>query len=114
MTNKTTLQELLRSIASTQRNLQPVISKACDDAADTLDRLQAIIDPLNRLREDEGNTVTFLCPNPDFNGLPDEAIEIIADWTNWVSWRFSGNTLAECLQSAELAYLQFKRQVNNG
>lgn len=68
-----------------------------------IERLAAIVDPLNRLREDEGNSVTFICPNPDFNGEPDEAIEVSAEWTNWEPRRFTGQSLAECLKAAEKA-----------
>lgn len=74
-----------------------------DDLRKEVERLRTIVDPLNRLREDEGNVVMFICPNPDFNGLPDEAIEVVADWTGWKPARFTGRTLAECLAAAERA-----------
>lgn len=60
----------------------------------------AILDPLNELREQEGSAVTVLCDNQDFNGLPDRAIEVSDDWTGWDPMRFGGNTLAEALGAA--------------
>ena len=67
-----------------------------------IERLQAIVDPLNRLRADEGNSVTFICQNPEFDEA-DEAIEVSGEWTNWQPRRFTGRTLVECLEAAEKA-----------
>ena len=63
--------------------------------------LQAIVEPLNRLRANEGASVTINCPNPE--GPPNEAIEVSDDWTGpeWEPKRFEGETLAECFRKAE-------------
>lgn len=63
-----------------------------------IERLQAIVDPLNRLRDEEGASVEIMCPNPDTG--PVEAIEVSGSWTDWRYLRFSGDTLAEVLAAA--------------
>lgn len=67
------------------------------------EKLLAIVEPLNRLRSDEGSSVEILSDNPD--GPPNCAIRVFGNWneTHWVTKRFDGNTLAECLQAAEAA-----------
>lgn len=55
---------------------------------------------VEELRAPEGSAVIILCPNPDFNGLPNQAVEVCADWTGWQDKRFSGNTVLECLRNA--------------
>jgi len=69
-----------------------------------LAKANAIIDPLNRLREDEGNSVTILCSNLNFHGS-DQAIEVYTQWERgkWYSRRFEGDTLADCLAAAQQA-----------
>ena len=61
--------------------------------------LQIIID-INTLREEEGNTVTLMNDNFDFNGQPNCAIECEGGWTGWVQRRFTGETIADCLRAA--------------
>lgn len=67
---------------------------------DAMDILEAI----DELRKEEGAAVTILCDNPDFNGLPNNAIEVSAEWTISPSIllqeRFTGNTLIEALNNA--------------
>ena len=65
--------------------------------------MRAVVGPLNRLRAEEGHCVKINCQNPDFNGQPDESIEVCGDWTHWRSQRFTGRTLAACLAAAEAA-----------
>lgn len=60
-----------------------------------------IIACLERLRANEGATVTFLCDNPDFDMLPDRTVVVCDDWTGWEDRRFGGNSLLEALQAAE-------------
>lgn len=59
-----------------------------------------ILDLINQLREPEGSMVMLICPNPDFNGLPNENIEVSNDWTGYEPKKFSGNTLLEALRAA--------------
>jgi hypothetical protein len=62
-----------------------------------------MIDDIERLRAGEGNAVTIICDNPDFNGLPNSEVECSGDWTNWTYKEFTGDTLAEALRNAALA-----------
>lgn len=55
---------------------------------------------LNRLRAEDGSSVAIMCQNADFNGQPNEAIEVSASWTNWEPRRFTGDTLAGALWAA--------------
>ena len=61
---------------------------------------EAIVEPLNRLREHEVSIITIFHPNPDFDG-PQEAIEIESPATRGKRMRFTGDTLAEALANAE-------------
>jgi hypothetical protein len=62
------------------------------------------------LRADEGDSVTLLCDNPDFNGQPDCAIECKGYWTNWKDRRYTGDTLVAAL---ELAYFECRQWREN-
>jgi hypothetical protein len=55
---------------------------------------------IDRLREQEGNSVTIVCDNPDFNGLPNAAVEVCADWTDWKAERFTGESVSLALSAA--------------
>ena len=57
-------------------------------------------DLIDQLRLSEGNAVTIMCDNPDFNGQPNSAVEIVADWTNWQTVRFTGENVIEALRNA--------------
>lgn len=65
---------------------------------------------LEQLRADEGNCVTFVCDNPDFNGQPNCAIEVCAEWTAWAPRRFSADTVLDCLRLAAASALEQKEQ----
>lgn len=52
------------------------------------------------LRADEGDSVTIMCDNPDFNGQPNCAIECCGDWTGWLHKRFAADTLLDALSMA--------------
>ncbi len=62
-----------------------------------------IVHLIDCLRADEGDCVTILCDNPDFNGQPDVAIECCGAWTEWQQKRFGGPTLVAALVTAEKA-----------
>lgn len=65
-------------------------------------RTVALIDAI---RADEGNSVEIVCPNPDFNGQPDQAIDVRAFWggKEWGERRFAGDTVLDCLSAAHAA-----------
>ena len=69
------------------------------ELANEVERLRAIVDPIEKLREQEGGSVLIICPNPDFAG-PNEAVEVCDKWTGWSRRRFTGDTLAEALAAA--------------
>src|ERR1700723_3484040 len=48
---------------------------------------------INFQRADDGDSVTILCNNPDFNGQPNCAIVCNGDWTGWVDKRFAADTV---------------------
>lgn len=62
---------------------------------------------LHALREDEGDSVTLLCDNPE--GPPNNAIECNGGWTDWVDRRFGGETIE---QAVRLAYLAKRSPIN--
>lgn len=62
------------------------------------------------LRADEGDSVTILCDNPDFNGQPNCAIECNGYWTNWEDRRYAGDTIEAAL---ELAYFECRQWREN-
>lgn len=55
---------------------------------------------IKKLTFDEGASLNVLCPNPDFNGLPDYAIEINNEATGWEDKRFSDDSQIECFRHA--------------
>lgn len=63
-------------------------------------RSQAIFEMVEELVEAEGHSITIVCPNPDFNGLPDRAVDLIHEKTGWVEKRFGGRTLFDALEAA--------------
>ena len=65
-----------------------------------IERLQEIVGAIEELRSEEGDSVTIISPNANFNDQPNEAIEVCGDWTNWLDKRFTGETLREALQAA--------------
>lgn len=82
----------LRAFAARLRALAPPAAGACATCA-----------ALDKLRMDEGNSVEFYCSNPDFNGLPNEKVVVVADWTQWLPREFTGGTLVEALAAAVAA-----------
>jgi len=61
---------------------------------------------IETLTDGEGDTVTVLCPNPDFNGQPNYAIECNGSWTGWRDLRFAHDSQVECFRLAVRAHLQ--------
>jgi len=59
--------------------------------------LQILIDDL---RAEEGSSVTIHCDNLEFNGMPNCAIYVCAEWTKWEGQRFEGDTVVKALQAA--------------
>lgn len=55
---------------------------------------------IDELRREEGDQVTILCDNPDFNGQPNNAVVVSAGWTNWQDFRVSGHTIKGALENA--------------
>lgn len=62
------------------------------------------------LRADEGDSVTLLCDNLDFNGQPNCAVECNGYWTSWHDKRFIGDTLEAALK---LAYFECRQWREN-
>lgn len=58
---------------------------------------------VENLRAPEGHSITLLCDSPDFNGQPNCAIEVCAEWTNWKPKRFTGDTILVTLMAANRA-----------
>jgi hypothetical protein len=61
---------------------------------------RAIVEAIDRLREEEGASVTILCDDPDFNGKPDGAVIVCGSWTAWEDRRFDAPTVTEALRAA--------------
>lgn len=57
-------------------------------------------DIINELREDEPSSVCLINDNPDFNGLPNCAVDVSGTWTDYKEKRFTGDTLLEALNAA--------------
>ena len=55
---------------------------------------------IDALTDGEGDTVTFCCKNPDFNGLPNECVTVNASWTDWQDRDFRADTRQACLEMA--------------
>lgn len=53
-----------------------------------------------KLREEEGAQVTFVCDNPEFNDMPNCCVFVTASWTNDKEQDFRGETVLDCLQKA--------------
>lgn len=70
-----------------------------------------IVAMINELRAEEGSSVTIVCDNPDFNDLPDRAVDCSGEWTNGSEERFGGDTLAQALAAAVAAKRQRSKKV---
>ena len=63
-----------------------------------------IVQAINTLREYEGDAVTIMSDNPDFNEQPNCAVECNGSWTEYEYRRFTGDTLLKALEAAVEAY----------
>lgn len=63
-------------------------------------RWEGVPELVDRITAEEGACVTFTGPNPDFNGLPNEAVAICNGRTGWNTEYFRADTLADCLREA--------------
>lgn len=75
------------------RVLNPMGCKSRDEAL-------VFVNIINILRSDEGNCVTFVCDNPDFNGMPNSQVVVNGAWTDWQDRTFTGATPFEALGAA--------------
>lgn len=64
---------------------------------------------VEELRAPEGNCVTLVCDNPDFNGQPNAKVICVGDWTEWEELTFTGDTMDHVLGKALVAYQKFQR-----
>lgn len=64
------------------------------------DHAKDVLGMIDQLRKNEGSSVIIHCSNPDFNGLPNECISVVDEWTEWEERDFRDNTLLGCLQAA--------------
>lgn len=69
-------------------------------AFDQVEDSVAIVDAIEELRREEGAAVTICCQNPEGSGPDNEAVEVVAYWTNWQPLRFQGQTLRLALEGA--------------
>jgi hypothetical protein len=63
---------------------------------------------INTLRSEEGDSITLICDNPDFNMGANCAVECHGYWTDWWDIRFEADTLLDALSRAFIAYNNFK------
>lgn len=73
-----------------------------------LDALR-IANAIDVLRDGEGNSITFICDSPDFNGQPNSKVICNGDWTGWQDREFTGATVFEALGSAMAANTLWER-----
>lgn len=63
-----------------------------------MDKAEQQLDLLNQLRDSEGSSVTLVCDKPEFDHSCKNNIVIVqAEWTNWKSINYEGDTILECL-----------------
>ena len=64
------------------------------------DRWADVAPLVDQITAEEGASVTFTGPNPDFNDLPNEVVSVCNHATGWVPEYFRADTLADCLRAA--------------
>lgn len=72
-------------------------------AAAEIERLRErakVLDLIDQLREPEGDSVSLVCDNPDFNGLPNCCVIVNGGWTGYYDVEFRCDTLVACLEAA--------------
>jgi hypothetical protein len=55
---------------------------------------------LDEMRREDGDIVSFFPNEPNHKDFPRCMIEVSGDWTSHFRYRYSGDTLEECLESA--------------
>lgn len=94
------VQTMTRTLTAEQMaQLEKLLTVEQRQIARAVDCMRAI----DFLRADEGDDVTILCDNPDFNGQPNNAVECCGAWTRWGDRRFTGDTLEDALHVAATA-----------
>ena len=76
-------------------------SNILQDFGDEILKALEMVELIEQLREHEGAVLEIVCANPEFNGLPNEVVDITDDWTGWKPRRFGGHTLLEALRAAK-------------
>lgn len=64
------------------------------------ERFRAIVDPLNELRAEEGDSIFVPCDNPDYYDGVGSYVEVTSEWTQWKPRKFGGDNLTEALKAA--------------
>lgn len=64
-----------------------------------VDRWTGVIELIEQITAEEGASVTFVGSNPDFNGMPNEAVTVIQG-EDWQDVTYRADTLADCLRAA--------------
>lgn len=64
------------------------------------DQTRPFLEMLNALRAEEGDSITLLADNADFNGQPNNVVECCGAWTDWQERRFGGDTLHAAVLAA--------------
>jgi hypothetical protein len=60
-----------------------------------------ILEAIDELTYEEGDTVTFCCENPDWDSCENDNVIICSgDWTSWTDIHYKGRTRIDCLQEA--------------
>lgn len=84
-------KEAIGAIRLAVRSMRPVMSQQEMDAN--------CMKMIHALRAEEGDAITIICDNPDFDG-PGAAVEWAGEATGWVNRRFTGDTFYEALHAA--------------
>ena len=98
--------------AAALRALQPVFTAHNKRVSDLLEANNRYLQDarnwriVEQLRAAEGNSVQFICDNPDFNGQPNARVICGGDWTSWEDFAFTGATIDEALAKAFAAFNQ--------
>ncbi len=102
------LKEIVRKLINQHGTLTRVSSDVTRNVRMLVDNFLQLANRhgmIDELREEEGNTVTLLCPNPE--GSPAQAVLCDGEWTNWEPRRFHGETVEECLVKALHEYRSY-------
>ncbi|CDX20115.1 hypothetical protein MPLA_1190066 [Mesorhizobium sp. ORS 3359] len=73
-------------------------------AREEISRGRCATHAIDSLRGEEGNSVTFVCDNPDFNGQPNAKVICHGAWTEWTDRAFTGDTVGKALAAALAEY----------